>query len=476
MLIKAKENFIINQRENLRAQLDNVVNYIEDNVVVIDDKNVIVFSNSNFKDYALEKFNLLRQEGVQERVQEGVQDGIRVRISEYGGRLNINNFTQFNLSINNVERKVMGCINEVTPEGNIAVGVEAEHSGKSRIIIFQDLKKIHNTIYEQIEVNREIQFDSIVGSSKESQKVISKAKKIARGNASILITGESGTGKELMARAIHNGSDRKRGPFIAINCAAIPENLLESELFGYIPGAFTGASKSGKIGKFELANKGTIFLDEIGDMPLHLQVKILRTLQDRVVVPVGGNKPINVDIRVISATNKNLESMVANSEFREDLYYRLNVIPLEMKPLRERLEDIPILAQYFLEKYSKYYAIEVPNISREALECIINYDWPGNIRELENALEYGVNIMQDAKVLELSHLPNRILDKNLKHKVRVQTENLNLEMAEKDIIIRALKLYGNHTDDKKKAAVALGISLATLYRKMEKYDLWHGLC
>lgn len=310
-------------------------------------------------------------------------------------------------------------------------------------------------------------FAFIIGNSSRILKVKIEAKKVAGGNASILITGESGTGKELFARAIHNESRRSDGPFIAINCAAIPESLLESELFGYATGAFTGANKNGKAGKFELASGGTIFLDEIGDMPLQFQVKLLRVLQDKAVIPIGSNMVKPVDVRVISATNRNLDELVGKKLFREDLFYRLNVIPIEIPPLRERREDIPALLTYFIDKYCACYGIKAPAISSSAMHILTEYPWRGNVRELQNTVEYIVNLLQDEEIIDIGHLPERVK----KFSSEACDSSLNLENIEKNTLIKALSLYGENTEDKRNAAKALGISLSTLYRKMEKYHI-----
>lgn len=335
---------------------------------------------------------------------------------------------------------------------------------KENYVSFLEMHKISADINI---IKSKYYISSIIGNSKAIEKVKIQAKKIAGGNASVLITGESGTGKELFAKAIHFESRRSEGPFIAINCAAIPENLLESELFGYANGAFTGASKSGKIGKFELADGGTIFLDEVGDMPLQFQAKLLRVLQDRAVIPVGSNKIKTIDVRVISATNKKIEEMVRQGLFREDLYYRLNVIPIEIPPLRERKEDIQLLIDYFLKKFCISYGIDKPAIDKNALSALESYSWKGNIRELQNVVEYAVNIIQEEAEINLSHLPENIQNVQNQH----ENSSLNLEEIEKKTIIRALKLYGSSTEDKKYAAMALGISLSTLYRKLERFGI-----
>jgi len=442
---KAKEHHYEMEREGIAKQLQSIINYIQDNVVVIDREGYVLYNNHKFSELLKGEFNIEDPKKVQ------------IAISDYGERIIIDDLTQFNLRINHISKKVLGEIKDI-------------HNGETidRVIIFRDMKRVHKTFYEQTEGKNLLDFNSIIGESKEALKVKSRAKKIAAGHASVMVTGESGTGKELFARAIHNESPRRKGPFIAINCGAIPDTLLESELFGYVPGAFSGASKSGKIGKFELANKGTIFLDEIGDMPLHLQVKLLRVLQEKVVIPIGSNKPVQVDVRVISATNKDLDTMVRNGEFREDLFYRLNVIPIEIPPLRKRTEDIPIMINYFLEKYCRYYSINTPKIAVEAMELLNNYRWQGNVRELENTIEYIVNVIQEGRVVELNHLPPRITEYEKNIEI---CEDLNIEKVEKQLILKAIREYGSSTEDKKKVAKALGISLATLYRKMEKYNI-----
>ena len=442
---KAREHCYEMQRESIMTQLKEVVNYIQDNVVVINKEGKILYSNNKFSEFLLGEFNIDNF------------SNFMISISDYGERIIIDDFTQFNLTVENHSKKVLGAVKEI-------------HNGEeiNRLIIFKDMKKVHKSIYDHTEAKKNMDFSSIIGESKEAVRVKSRAKKVAAGHAAVLITGESGTGKELFARAIHNESPRKKGPFIAINCGAIPDTLLESELFGYVPGAFSGASKNGKIGKFELASKGTIFLDEIGDMPLHLQVKLLRVLQEKVVIPIGSNKPVPVDVRVISATNRNLDNMVRDGEFREDLFYRLNVIPIEIPPLRKRPEDIPIMVNYFLKKYCSYYDMDMPRINDNVIELLKDYSWKGNARELENTIEYIVNVLQEGKVVDINHLPPRIIEKN--ESIEIGNE-LNIERVEKQLIIKAFKEYGDSTEDKKKVARALGISLATLYRKMEKYNI-----
>ncbi|WP_213951837.1 sigma-54 interaction domain-containing protein [Tepidanaerobacter syntrophicus] len=310
--------------------------------------------------------------------------------------------------------------------------------------------------------------DFIVGRNPKMQKVLEVAKKAAGVISSVLITGESGTGKEVVAKFIHNNSPRKNGPFIEVNCSAIPETLLESELFGYEPGAFTGADPKGKTGLLEKANGGTIFLDEIGDMPFSIQAKLLRVLQDSEIRKLGGGRKIKLDIRVISATNRSLEAMVESGEFREDFYYRLNVIHIELPPLRERSEDIPVYAKLLMDKIGQRLNKKIQDISPAALRCLINYHFPGNIRELENILEKGF-VMDEDGIIGVDDLPE-FLSLKPEHNILKWNFDENwptLQEAEKAIIERTLKAFPNKT----KAAKVLGISRATLYRKMEEMGL-----
>lgn len=341
---------------------------------------------------------------------------------------------------------------------------------------FDKNKEINKNKY----ASNNVFLDDIISNSEIMLKLKERIKKIAKTQSTVLITGESGTGKELIARAIHNCSDRAKQPFIAINCGAIPENLLESELFGYVKGAFSGASNEGRVGKFELANNGVIFLDEIGEMPLFLQVKLLRVLQERTIVRIGSNKLINLNIRVIAATNKNLLKLVKEGKFREDLYYRLNVIPLKVPALRERKEDILLLSDFLNRKYSKNFMSSKFNLDNEISEIFLKHTWPGNVRELENSIEFLVNMADengdvDSDTREYlrknlksnSKYDDKIMEKN----VIEDDEIITLEESEKRLISKALKIYGSDTQGKNICAEKLGIGIATLYRKIEKYKL-----
>lgn len=309
---------------------------------------------------------------------------------------------------------------------------------------------------------------SFVGKSPKMQEALRIGRKVAKSDSTVFLRGESGTGKEIMAKMIHNLSDRHDKLMISINCAAIPENLVESELFGYEEGAFTGAKKHGSIGKFELADKSTIFLDEIGDMPLHVQTKLLRVLQEKQVERIGGRKPIPIDIRVICATNKNIEQMVAEGTFREDLYYRLNIIPIELPPLRMRKEDLPPLIDYYIAYYNQKLGKNITGISPQALQTLMSYDWPGNVRELKNIVEYLANIVEDS-VVELSDLPDHIVLRSGEGFSNWSLEEI-LGDYEKKVLSSLIKPSAT-LEEKNALAETLQISRATLYRKLKKYNL-----
>jgi transcriptional regulator with PAS, ATPase and Fis domain len=347
-----------------------------------------------------------------------------------------------------------------------SIVIENENIGA--ILLFKKMSDVYSEINELSNSNVITSFEDIIGTSVEIQNVKKKAAIIAKSSSTVLILGESGTGKELFARAIHNCSNITDGPFIAINCAAIPDNLLESELFGYEDGAFTGAKKGGKIGKFQLAEGGTIFLDEIGDMTLHLQTKLLRVLQERSVEKLGSSESIPINVRVIAATNKDLEDMIKTREFREDLYYRLNVIPLTIPPLRQRKRDIKLLINYFLKVYNKILFKKIKGFSLDVEQILINYQWRGNVRELQNVIEYAVN-MGAGDYIRLTDIPIRI-NNEIIEKEEINFQITSLDELIKKQIFQALDNYGTDVEGKTMAANALGISRATLYRKLKDYS------
>jgi len=311
-------------------------------------------------------------------------------------------------------------------------------------------------------------FDSIIGKSQSIMSLKLEARRAASNNFPVLISGESGTGKELFAQAIHHASARKLYPFVRINCAAIPKDLLESELFGYEKGAFTGAGASGKPGKFELAHKGTVFLDEVGDLPLEMQPKLLRAIEDYEFERVGGTKVIRTNLRVIAATNQNLEQMLANGRFRKDLFYRLNVIPLNIPPVRERKADIIHLSQFMLKQMAQEANIPEVKLDKEAQKALKNYEWPGNVRELSNVLERTMSALE-SNTIRLQDLPF-YLHRNSKDSSEQNRSSLKDLQArtEKETIHYALKESNNI---KAKAAKMLGIHRTLLYKKMKKYDI-----
>ena len=322
----------------------------------------------------------------------------------------------------------------------------------------------HENRFLRRELREKYRFENIIGTCDAINRVFRMMEKVARTDSSVLITGESGTGKELVARAIHFGSERANKRFLPINCGALPENLLESELFGYKRGAFTGANQD-KIGLLKAADKGTIFFDEIGDMPLPLQVKLLRALQERECYPLGSNEPTSFDVRVICATNKDLEKESREGRFREDLLYRINVIGIQLPALRDRRDDIPLLADHFLRKYEKSLARPAMRFSKGAMRLFMNYSWPGNVRELENTIERAT-ILAETDVIHSHDLPEKV------HSTGGGVEGFQtgatLEELERDHMRRVLNEVKG---DKVRAAQLLGIHLSTLYRKMSRYHL-----
>lgn len=329
------------------------------------------------------------------------------------------------------------------------------------------------TEYLEEELNRRQKlnpaFNRMVGVSSKLYDAMKMAAKTAENNFNVLIRGESGTGKELVAEAIHYSSERKDKPFIRVNCAAIPENLLESEMFGHVRGAYTGAIKT-KIGKFELADKGTIFLDEIGELDKAMQAKMLRVIQKKEFQRVGDERTIRVDARIIAATNRNLEELVEKGEFREDLYYRLNVIPIWLPPLRERKEDIPLLCEHFLGKIAEELKCQAKKITPQGMEALVNYSWPGNIRELENVME-RVNILSEGQMIQKMDLPGYISEhtsgKVFTGELVQEEEIMPWEYYEREIIRKALKKYKSFN----RAAKALGLTHKTVAAKARKYHL-----
>lgn len=438
------------KREKMRTQtllqlLNFVVDKTEQGVIIIDKDNSITQINEN----GLKELNL-----------SGNFTNHKVQIKISGD--NVFDLQEYELMVDKEVFTVVGSVHSI----------KFNDAQYDRMFFFQDSKKFKEKLSNFAAFNKVIKSKDIFGKSEQILKLKQNVKKIAMSSSTVLITGESGTGKELFARAIHDESNRKDKSFIAINCGAIPDMLLESELFGYAKGAFTGADPMGKMGKFEFANKGTILLDEIGDMPLYLQTKLLRVLQERTIVRIGSNKIIDIDVRVIAATNKDLVKAIKENEFREDLYYRLNVIPLEIPPLRERKEDIKLLIETFLQKYCNLFNKNFLDIKLgdDIWQIFYNYEWPGNVRELENAVEYIINMMGTDGIITKEILPKSIF-RNTTNIFNNEDEIYTLKYLEKNAIKNALEKYGETTEGKKTAAIKLGIGIATLYRKIEEYKL-----
>ena len=331
--------------------------------------------------------------------------------------------------------------------------------------LIRKLSEHQQLVEENIALRQKLEdhyrFENIISKSSKMQRLIELIKVVGKSNATVLITGESGTGKELVARAIHSQSHRHSKPFIAVSCAALPESLLESELFGHEKGSFTGAYAQKK-GKFESANGGTLFMDEVGEMSANIQVHLLRVLEEKEFARVGGNEPIRVDVRVISATNKDLRKAIEKQEFREDLYYRLNVVNIELPPLRERKEDIPLLAEHFLHKFASENGKDVTGFSPDATEFLLDYDWPGNVRELENAIERAAILAKDS-LITVADLPRRDIPSR-----SATTPAKDLKEIEKEHILNVLRETGENYSE---ASRILGISRMTLYKKAKEYGL-----
>ncbi|MEL7657372.1 MAG: sigma-54-dependent Fis family transcriptional regulator, partial [Bacillota bacterium] len=448
---KAIEQIDRKEKESMLSTLAFAINNMEEGVLIVSRKHTITMANRAAKQQLM--LNTL--------------EGMRIMLSPTGDKLN--GKTEYMLNVGAKTFRILGQINSL---------LKADDS-YAELLSFTPTRDLNKKLYAMTAAVSE---GIVVGNSQETIALRAQIGKIANSTSTVLITGESGTGKEVVATAIWRAGDRKEQQFVAVNCAAIPESLLEAELFGYVKGAFTGADPNGRVGKFELANQGIIFLDEIGDMPLYLQAKLLRVLQERKITRIGSNHLISIDVRVIAATNKDIRTMIANGKFREDLYYRLNVIPVKILPLRHRLEDIPVLANLFAQRYAVRLGKPEREISPAAMRALLEYPWYGNVRELENTVEYMVNMCNDQDVLGLETLPKDFLVNE--HTVIIQADSsyekekkhgseekvIPLQEVEQREIAKALRLHGMNTQGKKEAAKSLGISLATLYRKLEQFS------
>ena len=446
---KAAEVEDSKDRMALLGAINHAINHMDQGVLLMGNDGTVAIAN----DYA------------RRRLKEEDPVGKKAVIVPTGDTMN--HRKEYRLSMGKRELSVLGEVYRVP-------GFTNQYSS---VLLFEDTRDVQKRYYEMTATVRTVKVDNIVGSSPATMRMKEDIARIAGSTSTVLITGESGTGKEMVATAIWDLSGRKKNRFVAINCAAIPEALLESELFGYVKGAFTGADPNGRMGKFELADKGTIFLDEIGDMPLYLQAKLLRVLQERTIIRIGSNQVIPIDVRVIAATNKDLKEMIREKKFREDLYYRLNVIPLKIPPLRERKEDIEELTDYFAGRYAGLLGKTVRHITESVRRALAACPWRGNVRELENVVEFMVNMMGEDGVLDERTLPRDFWDDAEEEQIRraeLQPGDGEMVVPLKELerleIEKALRICGSTTDGKKEAAARLGIGVATLYRKLEQYS------
>lgn len=463
----------ITELQNVMEELTNVKKYkdtletVVDNdydcIVVVDPDGYITMFNQ-----AYEKFlGLPREKAIGRHVTE-VIDNTRMHIVAKTGQAEM-------AELQKIKGEEMICNRiPIIKDGKTwgAVGKTMFKTVKEFTFVVDKFKKLQGELDYYKDVVKKIQgayytFDQIIGSSPEMTEVKNMARRVSRTSSSVLIRGGSGTGKELFANAIHYASDRKNSPFVKVNCSAIPENLMESELFGYSEGAFTGAKKGGKPGKCELAHTGTLFLDEVGDMPVNMQVKLLRFLQEKEFERVGGNTPITVDVRVVAATNRNLEELIKEDRFRLDLYYRLNVVELKIPPLRYHKSDIPELVHYLFAKLSEKMGCIIPEIDREAMGLLLNYHWPGNVRELENVLERCLNFM-DRGVIRVNNLPYHIRNATRYSENTGLRLTEHIQEAERMVIVNTLKTCGGNREQ---AAKLLGISRAGIYQKIARYNI-----
>nr|WP_294680982.1 sigma 54-interacting transcriptional regulator [uncultured Anaerotignum sp.] len=460
----------INQDKRYKYIFDEILTLTDDGFVVVDNHGVITDINEQYCQY----LKTTRDYAIGRSIAEIIPNTKMIDIVNYAYREEGAILRLSEKSDDDSDRIFLVNRSAVYDENhNVIAGVAQV---KFRLQTLDSAKKLMRE-YSEYEFYREeyrsrnssqYSFDKIVGNSPRFAEVKKAGYKAAKTLFPVLLTGETGTGKEVFANAIHNNGERREKPMVSINCAAIPNELLESELFGYEEGAFTGAKKGGKKGKFELASGGTLFLDEIGDMPLGMQAKLLRVLQEKEVEKIGGYKPIPVDVRIIAATRKNLPQMIEAGEFREDLYYRLNVIHIELPPLRERREDIVELASYFLNRLNSDYKSGI-SLSPEVRDCFVNYDWPGNIRELDNVIKSAYAACEDF-LIQLSDLPSKMVSRHQLSEEVVGGKKLNqmMEEYERGLLTDVLK---NCNWNCQMAANELGIHRSALYKKIAKYEL-----
>ncbi|WLR52218.1 sigma 54-interacting transcriptional regulator [Bacillus tianshenii] len=452
----------LNDEKNTTEVLRTIMEIAHDGFVVVDQDGVITMIS---KDYA--KFiGVSEEEAVGKHVTEVIEN-TRMHIVAQTGKPEIADIQLIKGDYMIATRMpllkegiIVGAVGKVLFR-NLS-GLNALHRRIRRME--KDLELYKGALKEQNKATYD--FESLIGDSPAFSSAVSLAQRSAQADSNVLLLGESGTGKELFAHAIHNASNRRFGSFVKVNCAAIPSDLLESELFGYVEGSFTGAKKGGKKGKFEAADGGTIFLDEIGELPLHMQVKFLRVLQEKEVEKIGATGSKSIDVRVIAATNQNLEEMVDKGEFRLDLFYRLNVLAIPIPPLRERNGDLVTLTNYILQKLCRQMGKQVAGITDSAMHALSEYSWPGNVRELQNVLERAVNMVDDGERIDSNHLPEKVTGTCLVKEVRSLKQTL--EDAEKKALLDALAV---NNGNKSKAAKLLEVSRSTFYEKLKKHHL-----
>ncbi len=457
-LLKEKEKLL--EFKRIQSELTIILNSVHEAIEVADTDGVIKYVNPAFTRIT----GIPEQDRIGRNIFEVSPNGALAMVLKTG-----RNIFGHRTRVGGSNSEVISNAAPICVDGSIIGGVVVFQHLTDVMKLMDELRQSASLIENLSEklgqvTTSKYTFGDILGNSPDLKKCIQVAERAARSNSTVLLLGESGTGKELFAHAIHHASPRREKPFIKVNCAAIPENLLESEFFGYTKGAFTGAVKS-KIGKFELANGGTIFLDEIGDMSLNLQGKLLRVLQEMEFERVGGNQTIKVDVRVIAATNRNLRELIRQGRFREDLYYRLNVVEITLPPVRNHKEDLPLLCNNLIIKLNRKLGKKVKGLSRDAEEALYGYDWPGNVRELENVIE-RVMVTADDDVITKKNLIQHV--SQFKNAPEKDFDLIPIDQMEQILIKKALMKFGSTVEGKRKAAQALNISLATLYNKIKK--------
>ncbi len=440
---------------------DTIINSLHDGVLITDDEGYIKYVNTSYiRLTGVNGKDVLNRKVQDVRKGARLPEVLRTGKALLGVRRKVNDI-EYIADINPIvfNDKVVGAISVVRDITEVVAMSNKLEDYTSRVMELRNkVREIHCAHYR---------FEDIIGTSKEMERVKEMAQRVATNDMPVLILGESGSGKELFGHAIHNAGPRSNCPFVPINCATFSPQLLSSELFGYEEGAFTGALKGGKLGLFEIANSGTLFLDEIGDMEYELQSKLLRVLEAGEFMRIGGTKPIKVDVRIISATNRDITNMIREMKFREDLYYRLNVISIEIPPLRKRLQDIPPLVEHFLDMQSKRLGKKY-TASNPTIEILNQYHFPGNVRELFNILEFAASTSETEEIMP-KDLP--IFSKVRPQPSSHRTLSHATRSSEKEAITEVLKSFGKSLEGKRKAASHLGISLATLYNKIRQYDI-----